>query len=109
MYGVLCQTPWSMIYTTLGLRRRAAARRNEHVDQAITAAGLLAPVVRDVAALGLRDVAACLADLTKRADARQRWLAQIDTYRQEWDKFVAPGFSDDAAANDAHQVECVVI
>ena len=35
------------------------------------------------------------ADLTKSADARQKWLAQIDTYRQEWDKFVAPGFSDD--------------
>jgi acetolactate synthase-1/2/3 large subunit len=35
------------------------------------------------------------ADLTKRADARQKWLAQIDTYRKEWDKFVAPGFSDD--------------
>jgi acetolactate synthase I/II/III large subunit len=35
------------------------------------------------------------ADLTKRADARAKWLAQIDTYRQEWDKFVAPGFSAD--------------
>ena len=35
------------------------------------------------------------ADLTKRADARQKWLAEIDTYRKEWDKFVAPGFSAD--------------
>src|SRR5207237_6166943 len=35
------------------------------------------------------------ADLTKHADARRKWLAQIDTYRQEWDKFVAPGFTDD--------------
>jgi acetolactate synthase-1/2/3 large subunit len=35
------------------------------------------------------------ADLTKRADARKKWLAQVDTYREEWDKFVAPGFSDD--------------
>src|ERR1700726_1232744 len=35
------------------------------------------------------------ADLAKRADARKKWLAQIDTYRKEWDKFVAPGFSDD--------------
>jgi acetolactate synthase-1/2/3 large subunit len=35
------------------------------------------------------------ADLTKRADARKKWLAQIDVYRKEWDKFVAPGFSDD--------------
>jgi acetolactate synthase-1/2/3 large subunit len=34
-------------------------------------------------------------DLTKRADARKKWLAQIDTYRKEWDRFVAPGFSDD--------------
>ena len=35
------------------------------------------------------------ADLTQRADARKKWLAQIDTYRAEWDKFVAPGFTDD--------------
>src|SRR5216684_361572 len=35
------------------------------------------------------------ADLTRQADARKKWLAQIDTYRKEWDKFVAPGFSDD--------------
>ncbi len=35
------------------------------------------------------------ADLTRRADARKKWLAEIDTYRKEWDKFVAPGFSDD--------------
>lgn len=34
-------------------------------------------------------------DLTQRADARKKWLAQIDIYRKEWDKFVAPGFSDD--------------
>src|SRR5258705_45347 len=35
------------------------------------------------------------ADLTRQADARKKWLAQIDTYRKEWDKFVAPGFSVD--------------
>jgi acetolactate synthase I/II/III large subunit len=35
------------------------------------------------------------ADLTRQADARKKWLAQIDTYRKEWDKFVAPGFTDD--------------
>src|SRR3954452_17821005 len=35
------------------------------------------------------------ADLTKKADARKKWLSQIDGYRKEWDKFVAPGFSDD--------------
>src|SRR5215469_14098074 len=34
------------------------------------------------------------ADLTKREDARRKWLAQIDGYRKEWDKFVAPGFAD---------------
>jgi acetolactate synthase-1/2/3 large subunit len=34
-------------------------------------------------------------DLSKRGDARKKWLAQIDTYRKDWDKFVAPGFSDD--------------
>ncbi len=35
------------------------------------------------------------ADLSKKADARKKWLSQIDGYRKEWDKFVAPGFSDD--------------
>src|SRR6202521_4735692 len=34
-------------------------------------------------------------DIAAKADARKKWLAQIDTYRREWDKFVAPGFSDD--------------
>ncbi len=34
-------------------------------------------------------------DLTKKAEAREKWLAQIDTYRKEWDKLVAPGFTDD--------------
>ncbi len=34
-------------------------------------------------------------DLTKKAEARKKWLAQIDTYRKEWDKLVAPGFTDD--------------
>jgi acetolactate synthase I/II/III large subunit len=33
--------------------------------------------------------------LDKRADARKKWLMEIDGYRKEWDKFVAPGFSDD--------------
>jgi acetolactate synthase-1/2/3 large subunit len=36
------------------------------------------------------------ADLSKRADARQKWLQAIDGCRKEWDKFVAPGFSDDS-------------
>jgi acetolactate synthase-1/2/3 large subunit len=36
------------------------------------------------------------ADLSKRADARQKWLQAIDGYRKEWDKLVAPGFSDDS-------------
>ncbi|WP_028346847.1 thiamine pyrophosphate-binding protein [Bradyrhizobium murdochi] len=35
------------------------------------------------------------ADLAKKLDARKKWLSQIDGYRKEWDKFVAPGFSDD--------------
>src|SRR6185436_3602863 len=34
------------------------------------------------------------ADLSKKADARKKWLAQIDGYRKEWDKLVAPGFTD---------------
>jgi acetolactate synthase-1/2/3 large subunit len=36
------------------------------------------------------------ADLGARADARKKWLTAIDGYRKEWDKFVAPGFSDDS-------------
>jgi acetolactate synthase-1/2/3 large subunit len=28
-------------------------------------------------------------------DARRKWLADIDGYREEWNRFVAPGFSDD--------------
>jgi acetolactate synthase-1/2/3 large subunit len=35
-------------------------------------------------------------DLNKRADARKKWLAAIDGYRKEWDKLVAPGFTDDS-------------
>ncbi len=35
------------------------------------------------------------ADLDARADARKKWLMAIDGYRKEWEKFVAPGFSDD--------------
>jgi acetolactate synthase-1/2/3 large subunit len=36
------------------------------------------------------------ADLGARADARKKWLAAIDGYRNEWDKLVAPGFTDDS-------------
>src|SRR5437763_5333529 len=36
------------------------------------------------------------ADLNARGDARQKWLQAIDGYRREWDKFVAPGFTDDS-------------
>src|SRR5436309_12543579 len=35
-------------------------------------------------------------DLNKRADARKKWFAAIDGYRKEWDKRVAPGFTDDS-------------
>ena len=35
-------------------------------------------------------------DIETKRDARKKWLAQIDTYRQEWDRLVAPGFSDDS-------------
>ncbi len=34
--------------------------------------------------------------LDGKLDARKKWLMQIDGYRKEWDKFVAPGFSDDS-------------
>src|SRR5262249_2674962 len=36
-------------------------------------------------------------DLNQRADARKKWLQAIDGYRKEWDKFVAPGFTDDTS------------
>src|ERR1700704_2928479 len=36
------------------------------------------------------------ADLSARADARKKWLHAIDGYRKEWDKLVAPGFTDDS-------------
>jgi len=36
------------------------------------------------------------ADLNQRADARKKWLQAIDGYRKEWDKLVAPGFTDDS-------------
>ena len=49
------------------------------------------------------------ADLTKQADARRKWLAQIDTYREEWDKFIAPGFSIDTTPINpqraAHEID----
>jgi acetolactate synthase I/II/III large subunit len=35
-------------------------------------------------------------DLDGRADARNQWLRAIDGYRKEWDKLVAPGFTDDS-------------
>jgi acetolactate synthase I/II/III large subunit len=48
-------------------------------------------------------------DLTKKEDARKKWLAQIDVYRKEWDKFVAPGFSDDTTPVNpqraAHEID----
>src|SRR3954469_10756616 len=34
-------------------------------------------------------------DLGKKAEARRKWLAQIEGYRKEWDRLVAPGFTDD--------------
>ncbi len=49
-----------------------------HIAVAVdTEDGLLAPVVRDVAALGLRDVAARIADLTQRATAGQLTSAEL--------------------------------
>src|SRR6202007_2278016 len=36
------------------------------------------------------------ADVEKNLSARKTWLARIDGYRKEWDKLVAPGFTDDS-------------
>jgi acetolactate synthase-1/2/3 large subunit len=42
-------------------------------------------------------------------DARKQWLAAIDGYRKEWDKLVAPGFSDDTTPINpqraAHEID----
>jgi acetolactate synthase I/II/III large subunit len=35
-------------------------------------------------------------DLKRNAEARRKWLGAIEGYRKEWDKLVAPGFSDDS-------------
>ena len=35
-------------------------------------------------------------DTTRKLDARRKWLGEIDGYRREWDKLVAPGFTDDS-------------
>ena len=40
-------------------------------------------------------------DVDKKLDARKKWLAQIDGYRKEWDKLVAPGFTDDTPADQS--------
>jgi pyruvate dehydrogenase E2 component (dihydrolipoamide acetyltransferase) len=49
-----------------------------HIAVAVdTAAGLLAPVVRDVPALGIREIAARLADLTTRAECGQLRPAEL--------------------------------
>ena len=37
----------------------------------------------------------CRKDSDKKLDARKKWLGEIDGYRKEWDKLVAPGFTDD--------------
>src|SRR5919201_929577 len=34
--------------------------------------------------------------VSERAGARKKWLQAIDGYRKEWDKLVAPGFTDDS-------------
>ena len=40
-------------------------------------------------------------DVDKKLDARKKWLQAIDGYRKEWDKFVAPGFTDDSHADQS--------
>src|SRR5215470_8080734 len=35
-------------------------------------------------------------DINKKLNMRKKWLGEIDGYRKEWDKLVAPGFTDDS-------------
>jgi acetolactate synthase-1/2/3 large subunit len=48
-------------------------------------------------------------DLAGAAASRARWLAAIDGYRKQWEKFVAPGFVDDASPihpqRAAHEID----
>ena len=37
----------------------------------------------------------CRKDFDKKPTPAQKWLGEIDGYRKEWDKLVAPGFTDD--------------
>ena len=46
---------------------------------------------------------------TERADARQAWLRAIDGYRKEWEKLIAPGFTDNSSPmhpqRAAHEID----
>jgi acetolactate synthase-1/2/3 large subunit len=46
---------------------------------------------------------------TGAADAKKKWLSDIDGYRKEWDAFIAPGFMDDSSPihpqRAAHEID----
>ena len=46
---------------------------------------------------------------TERADARQAWLRAIDGYRKDWEKLIAPGFTDNSSPmhpqRAAHEID----
>jgi acetolactate synthase I/II/III large subunit len=48
-------------------------------------------------------------DVAAKAAARRAWVAAVDGYRKQWDDFVAPGFTDDAAPINpqraAHEID----
>src|SRR5690242_20474682 len=48
-------------------------------------------------------------DVEAKAAARRAWVAAVDGYRKQWDKFVAPGFKDDATPINpqraAHEID----
>jgi acetolactate synthase-1/2/3 large subunit len=61
----------------------------------------------------LRQVLAELATRKISGDAgRKRWLATIDGYRREWEKFIAPGFADDSSPINpqraAHEIDAAL-
>src|ERR1700730_12801553 len=42
------------------------------------------------------------------AQANKAWLAEIDTYRQQWNAYIAPGFSDDSTPIHPQRAAAVI-
>jgi acetolactate synthase I/II/III large subunit len=47
-------------------------------------------------------------DVEQTAQAHKKWLAEIDTYRAQWNAYVAPGFSDDSTPIHPQRAAAVI-